>query len=392
MGKPIRDSTGGRHPRRRRRCLAVVRRGARQGLRRNRAYRPDALALITREPDGRHRRHRAVELPLLWRPGSSAPRWPPATAWCSSRRKNRPDGAAPGRAGARGRAAARRLQRGSRLRPDAGEALALHMDVDCDRLHRLDARWASSCWSTPATRTSSACTIECGGKSPNIVFADFPDLDRAAATAAGGIFFNQGESAMRRRGFLSRNRSTTISSLERSRSRRDCSRAIRCDRPRAMGALVDEGQLSTCSAISRPGAGRRRAADGRRARASAHGRLLRRADGLRWRRQRDDHRPRGDLRAGAVGDRFETEDEACARRQRHRLRPRRRRLDAATYRRAHRCRAGCVPAPCMSTATTRTTSRCRSAATSKVGNGATSRCMRWRSTRSSRRSGSASSL
>ena len=35
---------------------------------------------------------------------------------------------------------------------------------------------------------------ELGGKSPNIVFADCKDLDRAAAAAAGSIFYNQGES------------------------------------------------------------------------------------------------------------------------------------------------------------------------------------------------------
>ena len=35
--------------------------------------------------------------------------------------------------------------------------------------------------------------LECGGKSPNIILADCPDLDRAAATAASAIFFNQGE-------------------------------------------------------------------------------------------------------------------------------------------------------------------------------------------------------
>jgi 4-guanidinobutyraldehyde dehydrogenase/NAD-dependent aldehyde dehydrogenase len=35
--------------------------------------------------------------------------------------------------------------------------------------------------------------LECGGKSPNIILADCPDLDRAAAAAAAAIFFNQGE-------------------------------------------------------------------------------------------------------------------------------------------------------------------------------------------------------
>jgi acyl-CoA reductase-like NAD-dependent aldehyde dehydrogenase len=35
--------------------------------------------------------------------------------------------------------------------------------------------------------------LECGGKSPNIILADCPDLERAAAAAASAIFFNQGE-------------------------------------------------------------------------------------------------------------------------------------------------------------------------------------------------------
>jgi 4-guanidinobutyraldehyde dehydrogenase/NAD-dependent aldehyde dehydrogenase len=35
--------------------------------------------------------------------------------------------------------------------------------------------------------------LECGGKSPNIILADCPDLDRAAETAASAMFFNQGQ-------------------------------------------------------------------------------------------------------------------------------------------------------------------------------------------------------
>ena len=35
--------------------------------------------------------------------------------------------------------------------------------------------------------------LECGGKSPNIILADCPDLERAAQAAASAIFFNQGE-------------------------------------------------------------------------------------------------------------------------------------------------------------------------------------------------------
>jgi gamma-glutamyl-gamma-aminobutyraldehyde dehydrogenase len=36
-------------------------------------------------------------------------------------------------------------------------------------------------------------SLELGGKSPQIVFADCPDLDAAAEAAAWGVFFNQGE-------------------------------------------------------------------------------------------------------------------------------------------------------------------------------------------------------
>src|SRR3546814_1665304 len=36
-------------------------------------------------------------------------------------------------------------------------------------------------------------SLECGGKTPNIIMADAPDLEAAATAAAWGIFFNQGE-------------------------------------------------------------------------------------------------------------------------------------------------------------------------------------------------------
>jgi gamma-glutamyl-gamma-aminobutyraldehyde dehydrogenase/4-guanidinobutyraldehyde dehydrogenase/NAD-dependent aldehyde dehydrogenase len=36
-------------------------------------------------------------------------------------------------------------------------------------------------------------SLECGGKSPNIVFADAPDLAAVAKQSAGGIFYNSGQ-------------------------------------------------------------------------------------------------------------------------------------------------------------------------------------------------------
>jgi 4-guanidinobutyraldehyde dehydrogenase/NAD-dependent aldehyde dehydrogenase len=74
----------------------------------------------------------------------------------------------------------------------AGEALALHRDVDCIAFTgstRIGKRMLEYSGRSNMKRV----WLECGGKSPNIVFADVADLDRAAAAAASGIFFNQGE-------------------------------------------------------------------------------------------------------------------------------------------------------------------------------------------------------
>jgi len=74
----------------------------------------------------------------------------------------------------------------------AGEALALHMDVDCIAFTgstRIGRRMLEYSGRSNMKRI----WLECGGKSPNIVMADVADLERAAKAAAMGIFFNQGE-------------------------------------------------------------------------------------------------------------------------------------------------------------------------------------------------------
>jgi len=73
-----------------------------------------------------------------------------------------------------------------------GEALGLHMDVDVlaftgsgpvgRRLLEYSAR-----------SNLKRVYLELGGKSPNIVFADAPDLDQAAKVSAYGIFRNSGQ-------------------------------------------------------------------------------------------------------------------------------------------------------------------------------------------------------
>jgi gamma-glutamyl-gamma-aminobutyraldehyde dehydrogenase len=74
----------------------------------------------------------------------------------------------------------------------AGRALGMHPDVDCiaftgsTEVGKLFLRYAGE-------SNMKQVWLECGGKSPNLVFADTEDLDVAADMAAFGIFFNQGE-------------------------------------------------------------------------------------------------------------------------------------------------------------------------------------------------------
>src|ERR1700720_3861175 len=74
----------------------------------------------------------------------------------------------------------------------AGKALALHMDVDCIAFTGSTAT-GKQIMKYARQSNLKRLSLECGGKSPNIVMADYPDLDRAAKSAAFAIFFNQGE-------------------------------------------------------------------------------------------------------------------------------------------------------------------------------------------------------
>jgi gamma-glutamyl-gamma-aminobutyraldehyde dehydrogenase/4-guanidinobutyraldehyde dehydrogenase/NAD-dependent aldehyde dehydrogenase len=74
----------------------------------------------------------------------------------------------------------------------AGKALALHLDVDCIAFTGSTAT-GKSIMQYAGQSNLKRLSLECGGKSPNIVMADYPDLRRAARAAAGAIFYNQGE-------------------------------------------------------------------------------------------------------------------------------------------------------------------------------------------------------
>lgn len=77
--------------------------------------------------------------------------------------------------------------------PEAGAALAEHPDVDAIAFTG-STRVGQQVHVLAAQSNLKRAWTELGGKSPNIVFADCPDLDRAVDAAVGSLFFNQGES------------------------------------------------------------------------------------------------------------------------------------------------------------------------------------------------------
>ncbi|MBS0235650.1 MAG: aldehyde dehydrogenase [Proteobacteria bacterium] len=75
---------------------------------------------------------------------------------------------------------------------EAGKALALHNDVDMiaftgsGPVGKLLMQYSGQ-------SNLKRVSLELGGKSPHIVFADCPDLDRAATEAAWAVFYNSGQ-------------------------------------------------------------------------------------------------------------------------------------------------------------------------------------------------------
>lgn len=77
--------------------------------------------------------------------------------------------------------------------PEAGAPLALHMDVDCIAFTG-STRVGKQIHVMAGQSNLKRAWTELGGKSPNIVFADCPNLDQAVKAAVHNIFFNQGQS------------------------------------------------------------------------------------------------------------------------------------------------------------------------------------------------------
>jgi acyl-CoA reductase-like NAD-dependent aldehyde dehydrogenase len=74
----------------------------------------------------------------------------------------------------------------------AGQALGRHMDVD--KIAFTGSSEVGKLFLVYAGESNmKGVQLECGGKSPHVIFADVPDVDAAVAQAAEGIFGNSGQ-------------------------------------------------------------------------------------------------------------------------------------------------------------------------------------------------------
>jgi gamma-glutamyl-gamma-aminobutyraldehyde dehydrogenase len=127
---------------------------------------------------------------------------------------------------------------------EAGEALALHMDVDAigftgsTRTGRRMLEYASR-------SNLKRVYNELGGKSAFVVFPDFADLERAATTVAGAMFFNQGESCNAPSRVLVHESVADAFVAIVAREAPQYAPADPLDAGTVMGAIVDAPQLRT---------------------------------------------------------------------------------------------------------------------------------------------------
>ncbi len=225
-------------------------------------------------------------------------------------------------------------------------------------------------------------SLELGGKSPNIVFAD-ADLDKFARESPYSVFDNTGQDCCARSRILVE-RSAHDQVVEAFAA---ATRTLRVGDPAddatEVGTLVSFKQRDRVKDYIEIGLGEGatvvvggEAPDG----PGAVGRGVPDADRLRRRRQRHAHRARGDLRPGRLDHPVRHRGGGAPARERDAVRPRRARSGAATS--ARRCapRGRSSPASSRSTRTRRSTPRRRSAATRCRGSAASSGCRRSTST------------
>ena len=168
-------------------------------------------------------------------------------------------------------------------------------------------------------------SLELGGKSPNVVFAD-SNLQGAVIGALFGIYMNAGQVCQAGSRLLVEESVHDQFLNMFSNFVAGVKVGDPMDPATRMGPVVSDSQLDTVESYVKAGndekatlVARRQAADGRGLRQG----LLLRADDLRPGGQPDEDRAGGDLRAGAFGDPVQGRGRGAADRERHDVRARR---------------------------------------------------------------------
>ncbi|OBR54819.1 aldehyde dehydrogenase [Paraburkholderia tropica] len=125
---------------------------------------------------------------------------------------------------------------------DTGHLLATHDDVDCIAFTG-STNVGRSILRCAAESNLKRVWLELGGKSPNIVLADCPDLARAAKAAAAAIFYNMGEMCTAGSRLLVQNsiKDEFIAALLAEARAYEPGDPL--DPATSMGAIIDETQL-----------------------------------------------------------------------------------------------------------------------------------------------------
>jgi 4-guanidinobutyraldehyde dehydrogenase / NAD-dependent aldehyde dehydrogenase len=136
----------------------------------------------------------------------------------------------------------------------AGEALGRHMDVDMvaftgsTEVGRHFLRYSGE-------SNMKRLALECGGKSPHVIFPDCSDLEAAAEAVAWGVFYNQGEVCNAGSRLLV-HADVKDELLERvTRVAERIQPGDPLDPDTKMGAIVDDGQLERVLAYIDAGKG-----------------------------------------------------------------------------------------------------------------------------------------
>ncbi|QPC41615.1 aldehyde dehydrogenase [Kaustia mangrovi] len=154
----------------------------------------------------------------------------------------------------------------------AGQALGRHMDVDMvaftgsTEIGKLFLSYAGE-------SNMKHVSLECGGKSPNIVFADVADLDFAAKAAAEGVFYNSGQVCTAATRLLVQEDVQDQFIQKVAEYARDWMPGDPLDPKTAMGPVVDSAQLDRVMNYIQVGSGEgaKIAAGGKRAREETGG-------------------------------------------------------------------------------------------------------------------------